>query len=185
MTTQSDKILWLTDVDGDWLKIRVQNPRAICENLREGKVYDIEIKQHREKRSLDANALCWKMIGKLAKHYDIPADAVYQQFVRMVGTYEIIPIKESAAERWPSIWGANGIGFVCDDMGPCRNTPGYRNFRCYYGSHVYDTKEMSRLIDSIMDECKLAGIETMEPDKLKQLIGEWDAPRDESKGNQP
>lgn len=185
MTTQSDKILWLTDMDGDWLKIRVQNPRAICENLRDGKTYDIEIKQHREKRSLDANALAWVLIGKLAMHYDIPADDVYRQFVRMVGPYEIIPVKESVAERWPSIWGANGIGFLCDDMGPCRRLSGYRQFKCYYGSHVYNTKEMSRLIDSIMDECKLAGIETMEPDKLNALLEEWDAPRDESKSNQP
>lgn len=184
MITQSDKILWLTDGDGDWLKIRVQNPRAICENLREGKVYDIEIKQHREKRSLDANALFWKMCGKLAAHYDLPSDDVYRQIIRQVGASEVIPVREDIADRFPAIWGANGIGYVVDDMGPSK-IKGYHNFRCFYGSSVYNTKEMSRLIDYVLDECKIAGIETMEPDKLKQLIGEWDAPRDKSESNQP
>lgn len=173
MTTQTDKILWLTDMDGDWLKIRVQNPQALCESLKDGKVYDVEIKQHREKRSLDANAYCWVLIGKLAKHYGIPSDDVYRQFVRIAGAFEVLPVREDIAERFPSIWGANGIGFVVDDLGPSK-IPGYHNYKCYYGSHVYNTQEMSRLIDSVIDECKLVGIETIPPDKLKRMMEEWD-----------
>lgn len=44
---------------------------------------------------------------------------------------------------------------------------------CWYGSHVYDTKQMSRLIDAIVRDCKDAGIETLPPDKLGAMMEEW------------
>ena len=186
MITQTDKIVWLTDMDGDWLKIRVKNPRAICENIREGKSYDVEIKLHREKRSLDANAMFWSLCGKLAVALGIPKDDVYREIVRQVGAFEVLPIRADIADRFPSIWGANGIGFITEEMGPSRTLPNYINFRCYYGSHCYNTKEMSRLIDFTIDECKAQGIETLPPDKVAYMMKEWDvAQRNETKADQP
>ena len=53
--------------------------------------------------------------------------------------------------------------------------PGYRNLRCYYGSSTYDTKQMSQLIDNLVQDCKALGIETLTPDKLALLTEEWNA----------
>ena len=186
MITQTDKIVWQTDMDGDWLKIKVKNPRTLCENLRDGKVYDVEIKLHREKRSLDANAYFWVLCGKLAVALGLPKDDVYRQIVRQVGAFEVLPIRADIADRFPSIWGSNGIGFITEEIGPSRTLPNYINFRCYYGSHCYDSSEMSRLIDYIIDECRSVGIETLPPEKLKSMLREWDvAQRNESKVDQP
>lgn len=170
---QFDKARWQMDSEGDWLCIR-------CGRAQAQKVVDAvsrkkqvaSIKEYREKRSLDANSYCWLLIGKLAEHYDVPPEDVYRQEIRSVGPYEVIPVREDAAERWPAIWGGGGTGFLCDDMGPGK-IPGYRNFRCWYGSHVYDTKQMSRLIDAIVRDCKDAGIETLPPDKLGAMMEEW------------
>lgn len=166
------KTRWMQDGDGAWLCIQTPQARSICDAVKPGKTYDMEVKQHRERRSLDANAYAWVLIGKLAEHYDVPPEDVYRQEIHNVGPYEVIPVREDAAERWPAIWGGGGTGFLCDDMGPSK-IPGYRNFRCWYGSHVYDTKQMSRLIDAIVRDCKDAGIETMPPDKLALLKEEW------------
>lgn len=185
MTTQADKVMWLTDSDGDWLKIRVKNARALCESIKDGKTYDLELKEHRERRSLDANAYCWVLIGKLAKHYGMSNDEVYKQFVRMAGTYEVLPVREDIADRFPAIWGANGIGFFVDNMGASRTLQHYINFRCFYGSHVYNTKEMSRLIDYIVDECKSAGIETLPPDKLRSMMEDWDCTEKRKQNKSP
>ena len=174
MTTQADKVVWLTDAEGDWLKIRCQNPKAICSSIRENKSYDVEIKEHREKRSLDANAYAWVLIGKLANKYEIPPEDVYRALIRNTDAYEIIPIRNDAADRWASIWGSGGIGFVVDDMGASKIS-GFRNFRCFYGSHVYDSKQMSVFIDLIIGECKHAGIETLPPAKLAGMLEAWDA----------
>lgn len=43
----------------------------------------------------------------------------------------------------------------------------------YHGSSTYDTAQMSRLIDNIVQDCKALGIETMTPDKLSILKEEW------------
>ena len=43
----------------------------------------------------------------------------------------------------------------------------------YYGSSVFDSKEMSRFIDNLIAEAKALGIETMPPDKLNALLEAW------------
>lgn len=170
---QFDKARWQMDSEGDWLCIRcgrIQAQRVVEATAR--KKQTAVIKEYREKRSLDANAYCWLLIGKLADHYDLTPEEVYRTEIRNVGPYEVIPVREDAAERWPSIWGGGGTGFLCDDLGPSK-IQGYRNFRCWYGSHVYDTKQMSRLIDAIARDCKDAGIETMPTDKLDAMLEGW------------
>ena len=45
--------------------------------------------------------------------------------------------------------------------------------RVYLGSSKFDSKEMSRVIDGLVQDCKEQGIDTMPPDELERLIGEW------------
>ena len=135
--------------------------------------YDLTIKEHRKKRSLDANAYAWVLIGELAKVKRISPDEVYRQAITDIGgNYEVIPIREEAADHFRRVWESNGIGWMCQDMGRSK-IPGYRNLRAYYGSSVYDTEQMSRLIDNLIQDCKALGIETLTPDKLALLKEEW------------
>lgn len=46
---------WTMDATGDWLCVQTNKARQVLDALKEGQVYDVEIKEHREKRSLDAN----------------------------------------------------------------------------------------------------------------------------------
>lgn len=49
-------------------------------------------------------------------------------------------------------------------------------YRVYYvmrGSHTYDTKEMSRLIDGTVQDCKAQGIEVIPPDELERMLSAW------------
>ena len=41
------------------------------------------------------------------------------------------------------------------------------------GSHQMDSKEMSRLIESTIQDAKALGIETMPPRELEKLLGSW------------
>lgn len=43
----------------------------------------------------------------------------------------------------------------------------------YYGSSTFDTKQMARLIDNIVQDCKALGIETLTPQQLDALKEEW------------
>ncbi len=133
------------------------------------KPYRVEIKEYRKKRSLDANAYCWELIGKLAEVMRIPPRDVYINAIQNIGgNYEIIPIKEEAAEKFIEVWQKQGLGWPCVDMGKSKIT-GYRNLRAYYGSSTYDSRQMGLLIDHIIQDCKALGIETLSPEKLALL----------------
>ena len=56
---------WTMDAAGDWLCIQTNKARQVLDTLKEGKPYDVEIKEHREKRSLDSNAYAWLLTGWL------------------------------------------------------------------------------------------------------------------------
>lgn len=51
----SSSFRWTMDSAGDWLCIQTGKARQIIDGLNPGKVYDIDVKQHRERRSLDSN----------------------------------------------------------------------------------------------------------------------------------
>ena len=50
---------------------------------------------------------------------------------------------------------------------------GYTNVMFYQGSSVYDTKQMSILIDGLVADAKELGIETMTPDELERIKTAW------------
>ena len=45
--------------------------------------------------------------------------------------------------------------------------------RAYYGSSQYNTKQMSRLIDMVVEGAKELGIETLTPEELARIKEEW------------
>ena len=42
--------------------------------------------------------------------------------------------------------------------------------RAYYGSSTYNTRQMSRLIDLVVQDAKALGVETMAPEELASLL---------------
>lgn len=52
------------------------------------------------------------------------------------------------------------------------------NFYRIKGSSQYNTREMSRLIDGLVSECKECGIETLTPEELERMMVQY-AKKDE------
>lgn len=145
---------------------------ALKEILSKGKLLDVEISQHREKRSLDANSYCWKLCQLIAEKLHTTKEEVYRVAIKRVGQFEILPLKNESVERWIKNWNSNGYGWVSEIMEDSK-LPGYKKVINYYGSSTYDTREMSVLIDEIVQEAKEQGIEVLPPDQIKGLIEEW------------
>ena len=142
------------------------------EEIENVELLDIEAKKHRNKRSLDANAYCWVLIGRLAEKMKISAEEVYKMEIKNIGVFEILPIKNKAVEKFKQAWQRNGIGWICEEIGKSK-IDGYTNLKAYYGSSTYDSKEMSRLIDSIVEDCKLQGIPTDTPEQIEKYKEMW------------
>ena len=112
----------------------------------------VDIKKWRERRSLDANALCWALCRDIGKAVKLPDIEVYRRAVRDAGEYEHLPIKAVAVDTFIRRWQSRGIGWFVDVIDDSK-LKGYKLVKVYYGSSSYNTQEMSRLIDWLVDEC--------------------------------
>lgn len=168
----------LSDVSIDYttkkpkLTFLINNSINSLEEIENVDLLDIEAKKHRNKRSLDANAYCWVLLGKLAEKMNIKTVDVYKMAIKDIGVYEVVPIKNEAVEKFVQAWSKNGIGWVCEVIGESKIN-GYTNLKVYYGSSSYDAKEMSRLIDSIVEDCKMQGIPTDTPEQIARYKEAW------------
>ena len=137
------------------------------------KLYNLEVKEFRKKRSLDANAYAWVLIHKLAEAMRLEPEEVYLLNIPKVGNnYTPMCVMEQDVERFKKSWQSNGIGWPVKDLGPSQ-VPGCRNLMAYHGSSTYDTVQMSRLIDNLVQDCKALDIETLSDEKLSLLKEDW------------
>lgn len=163
---------WSMDAAGDWLCIQAKDARRTLDSLKPGKVYDVEIKEHREKRSLDANAYCWVLLDKLAEALDTTKEELYRGYVRKIGPFKDFDLTVDEAKTFRTAWERLGQGWPTEQVD---FTPDGERvvIRAYYGSSTYNTKRMSRLIDMIVENCKEQGIETLTPQQLDAMKERW------------
>jgi len=137
----------------------------------------VEVKADKEGRSKDANAYLWVLLGKLASKLRTTPVEVYRQYIRDIGdNYEILPIKDAAVEKFKTIWSSKGYGWICEKHSDSKFR-GYTNMICFYGSSTYDTAQMSRMIDMVVEDCKEQGIETLPEEEVKGIMGRWGSDR--------
>lgn len=136
--------------------------------LKDIEILDIEVKKHRNKRSLNANNYCWALINELGNALNMSKDEVYFLMLRRYGQSKMVSMYSSINVK--------GY-FKYYDVAGASTLQGkeFTHYRVYKGSSEFDTKEMSILIDGIVSECKELGIETMTPDELEKLKSSWNA----------
>lgn len=162
--------------DGEnWLCLKVDDikqARRFIDNKNKDKPYIAIVKVYRQKRSLDANAYAWVLIGKLAEILDITDLEIYREYILKAGVYRQLEISEKAYETFKTAWGMHGKGWICEKLDYV-NHQDFALVNAYYGSSTYDTKQMYRLIKMIVDDCIIQGIETKTPDEIARLISLW------------
>ena len=154
------------------LTFLLNNQITSLDEIENIELLDIEIKKHRNKRSLDANAYCWVLLGKLAEKMNMKAEEIYKMEIKEIGVYEVLPIKDAAVEKFIEAWQKNGIGWQCEIISKSK-IEGYTNLRAYYGSSTYNSVQMSKLIDSIVEDCKMQGIPTDTPEQIQIYKEMW------------
>ena len=146
-------------------KLMVDEMRG-CEKL------SIEVKPFKQRRSLDANAYCWVLIDRIAEKIGESKEAVYRQYITNIGgNSEIVCVKNEAVDRLCEGWRRNGLGWQTDCL-PSR-IRGCTNVILYYGSSAYDTAQMARFLDLIIDDCKTLGIPYETPSEIARLKSMW------------
>ena len=120
----------------------------------------VTIKEFRQKRSLSQNSYLWLLLDKLAEKVNRSKEDIYKIYVKDYGVFEVLPIRNEAVDRFITNWSKNGLGWFCEDLGESKLN-GYTKLIAYYGSSTYNTAEMKRLIDAVIQDCEEQGIQTM------------------------
>lgn len=157
---------------GKWLLTFEVDETPAYDDLKD-KELNLEIKQYREKRSLNANAYFHVLVGKIAEVTGQSHTEVHNQLIADYGQVD-----------------TNVQNIIMDDAIPYLRLEGlhlmpttatrtmdngklYRVYIVMRGSHTYDSKEMSRLIDGTVYEAKGLGIEVLTPSELERMKQQW------------
>lgn len=145
---------------------------SYIDSLDNDKEYILSIKEHKQKRSLNSNSYAWTLIDKLAEKLRIAKTDIYRSYVREIGGNNwLVCVQDKALDDLIRTWSAHGIGWFAETEKS--KLEGCTNVRLYYGSSEYDTVQMSRLIELIVQDCKTYDIETLTPAEIERMNAEW------------
>lgn len=164
-----------TALDGQKITFTTHDVREadeIFSKLKHGKPIEVIIRHKRKKRSQDANSYAWVLMDKIAKVINSTKEEVYKDEIHKVGVFDYVCIPTKALPQFIRNWNARGTGWLTEVWHDCK-IPDCTKVCCYYGSSVYDTEQMARLIDEIVSDAKELGIETMTNKELAEIKREW------------
>jgi hypothetical protein len=120
-----------------------------------------ELKEHKKKRTLDQNSYYWVLLGKLSQKLRIPQEELHYELIKRSCPFTEILVPDEADLRVIEYYEERGK--------ITKNNKLFKIIRVYVGSSKLDTTEMGILLDNLIEECKLQGIETMTPQELAKL----------------
>ena len=165
------------------------------ENVKDAKLYydkyksivasnkrlSVDIKQYRQKRSLDSNSYAWVLISKIAEAINASKEEVYIRMLERYGQREekLISVVSDAVDM---VFRATNNH--CTIVGDSElNGKTFVHLAILIGSSRYDSKQMATLIDGIVSECKELGVETLPPHEIEAMNKEWGKKYEQSNFN--
>lgn len=161
------------DRNGEWV-ISFTTDTDFSETFDElyGKEIIVEIKRKIRRRSIDANNYCWTLIDQIAKVTGVHKTEVYRHAIKEIGgVSDIVCVMDKAVDRLRESWEKNGLGWQTDTLKS--KTPGCTNVILYYGSSVFDGKQMHDLIQSLIQDAESLHIPTVSPKEAERLAWNW------------
>lgn len=151
-----------------------QSAMKMYDELHDVEKLSIKIDKYREKRSLNANNYAWKMLTEIAENQGITKEEAYKHYIREIGVCRQVEIDERAVDTLIHSWSLHGLGWFSEKLDYGEHE-GFVLINLYYGSSTYNKKQMSRLIDNIVQDCEALGIQTKTPEQIANMLSLWKA----------
>ena len=126
-----------------------------------------EIKEYKEKRSLNANNYYWQLVTELGNALRMDKEDLHFLLLQKYGQSEMISAIADIDMK-------NYLKYFAEAGESVLNGKTFKHYKVYKGSSEMDSKEMSILIHGLVDECHTQGIETKTPEEIKSLLDRWD-----------
>lgn len=115
---------------------------------------DVIVKGLSKKRSKDANAYFWEIVGQMADKLGATKEEIYFEQLKKYGQSITITVKEGVDLS------RAGFKYYEKLQDGLRNGTKFVAYRVFIGSSQYNTKEMSVLIDGTVRDAQELGIQT-------------------------
>lgn len=162
---------------GEWLVSFTtrEDPSVLFDDLKDNAAR-IEIKKASKHRSLSANNYAWVLIDQIAEKTGVSVSEVYRNAIREIGgVSDYYGMKEQAYESFCEIWTKGHLGRQVEIV-PGSAKPGWINVRAWKGSSDFDSAQMARLIDSLIQEAEQQGIPTVPDKEVERMVSRWGKP---------
>ena len=127
---------------------------------------EFEVTRFHKKRSLDANAYCWKLCSMIADVVMATKDEIYEQMIHEYAPSMLIPVQSETEVKgffkYYEFFQTSTINGTPADY-----------YKIFKGSSDMNAYEMGRFIDHIIDEAKALDIDTMTPSEIQRLKEMW------------
>lgn len=121
-----------------------------------------EVREHKQKRSLTANAYFWVLVNEIANVTKQSKDEIHLQMLKEYGQNEVFSIRSDIdVSRYLKYYEEIGKGKV--------NGKEFTHYRVFKGSSEMDSREMAILIDGVVQEAEQLGIPTLTPNEIARL----------------
>ena len=126
-----------------------------------------EIEVKRRKRSKNSNSYFWTLLQQLCEELNLDVIQEYKDRVKALGIFRQWEIDSKNVPTFIKMWEDKGIAWFCEIVEEIGNKT---IINAYYGSSSYNSKQMSVLIDNLVQDCNSVGIQTMSDEEIKELI---------------
>ena len=126
-----------------------------------------EIKEYKEKRSLNANNYYWQLVTELGNVLGMDKEWLHFLLLQKYGQSEMISVVADVDMK-------NYLKYYAEAGESVLNGKTFKHYKVYKGSSEMDKKEMSILINGLVEECHIQGIETKTPAEINSLLERWD-----------
>lgn len=133
----------------------IGNPQEIIQWLFEqDKDKRFEVKEYHKKRSLNANAYAWALIGKIADVLRNSKDEIYLEMLKKYGQSEIVSVLSDI--------NVTGYFKYFEEIATVKlQGKDFTHYKVFKGTSEYNSAEMAVFIDGVISEAEELGIDTL------------------------
>lgn len=127
---------------------------------------EYEIKEHKHKRSLNANAYYWVLVNKMADALNQSKEFIHMSMLKQYGQRYVLCVPyDTPVGSLVKYYEQDGVKKQGERL--------FKTYNVYLPSSEMNIYEMSKLIDGTVEEAQSIGIETMTPNELEHLKAMW------------
>lgn len=150
--------------------------RILSEFIQEDtKILTVQINKNEElyvkkkKRSKDQNSYFWELLQQLCFEMNLDVIQEYKKRVKELGIFKQWEIDTINVPTFEKLWSDRGIAWFTEKV---EETGNKTIINAYYGSSSYNSKQMSRLLDNLVQDCKEVGIQTLDMLEIERSIND-------------